>query len=458
MSVGETNNNPEGETKGRLARILNVAWFIAAIVVGGVLFLALPKQAVSMDEKRKLAPAPTWTLAGAESGALFRQIDDYYSDHFIFRETFLAWADVVKSLRGAGSADVQVFDTAGGPAAQSSAAVAEAPKTGGGVQNASSEDLDNGDYANIRSIVVYKGRAVQIAMGSYITTGRFAAMVNEYHQALGPDVKVYVMAIPVGSDFYLPHAIDHGEMREQENIQDLYSRLAPGVIGVDAYSQMSQHTGEYIEYRTDHHWTGLGAYYAYRGFCAAAGLTPVPLTSMTKKTIPDFLGSLYYYTRSETLKANPDTVEYWEIPYPTQEFIFMSGTSNPMSAHVYQENAKGGNAYGVFIGGDHPLTEIVSPNSQTTRKIVMIKDSYGNAFAPYLASHYREVWVVDYRYFRGNIATLMRDHGINEILFAHNTYVINGAFAVQRAEAMLQGNPSLASTTTHSGANHRHAE
>jgi hypothetical protein len=296
-------------------------------------------------------------------------------------------------------------------------------------------------------------------MGSDLSAARFAGVANEYHRVLGSGVTVYVMAIPVGSDFYLPHAIDHGVMRERQNIEKLYSDLDPGVIGVDAYSPMSQHTDEYIEYRTDHHWTGLGAYYAYRGFAAAAGFTPLPLSSMTKKTIPNFLGSLYYYTRSEALKQNVDQVDYYEIPYPTQEYVYMTPTARPMTAHVYQETAKGGNAYGVFIGGDHPLTQIVSPNSSTLRKIVIIKDSYANAFAPYLAAHYREVWVVDYRYFRGNIGSLMREHGINEILFAHNTYVINGGFAVDRANAMLQGGVNMmASTTTHSGRTHVSAE
>jgi hypothetical protein len=445
-----------GETKARLLDWANFALFALVLLTGGVLFLTLPKQSVSQAEKRGLAPPPQWSLKAALSGDLFRSIDDYYSDHFVFRDTFLAMADTVKSLRGVGAADVQVFDTTTPSSART---VALADNNRLAPQAPPNSDLDEGDYANIRSIVVYKGRAVQIAMGSYLSAARFAGIANEYHRALGPGVKVYVMAIPVGSDFYLPHAIDHGEMRERENIQQLYSDLDPGVVGVDAYSQMSQHTAEYIEYRTDHHWTGLGAYYAYRAFATAAGFTPLPLSAMTKKTIPNFLGSLYYYTRSDTLKQNVDQVDYYVVPYATQEYVYNSLTARPMTAHVYQETAKGGNAYGVFIGGDHPLTQIVSPNSPTLRKIVIIKDSYANAFAPYLASHYREVWVVDYRYFKGNIASLMRQHGINEILFAHNTYVINGGFAVQRAQTMLDSGGTLtASEATHSGASHVRTE
>jgi hypothetical protein len=444
------------EAKARLLDWANFVLFALVLLVGGLLFLTLPKQSVSQAEKRGLAPPPHWSAQAALSGDLFRSIDDYYSDHFVFRDTFLAMADRVKSLRGIGSADVQVFDTT---TPSSAPAVAVADNNRLAPPAPANSDLDQGDYANIRSVVVYKGRAVQIAMGSYLSAARFAGVANEYHRTLGPDVKVYVMAIPVGSDFYLPHAIDHGEMRERENIQQIYSDLDPGVVGVDAYSQMSQHTAEYIEYRTDHHWTGLGAYYAYRAFATAAGFTPLPLSAMTKKTIPNFLGSLYYYTRSDTLKQNVDQVDYYVIPYPTQEYVYNSLTARPMAAHVYQETAKGGNAYGVFIGGDHPLTEIVSPNAPTQRKIVIIKDSYANAFAPYLASHYREVWVVDYRYFKGNIASLMRQHGINEILFAHNTYVINGAFAVARAQTMLDSGATMtAYEATHSATNHVRTE
>src|SRR6185312_14321235 len=176
---------------------------------GGVLFLALPKTQVSMDEKRKLAPVPTFTWVAALTGQLSKSIDDYYSDHFEFRETFLAWADQVKTWRGIGAdADVQVFDTA------------KNTPSGQPANNAR-------DYANIHSVVVYHGRAVQIAMGSYLTAARFAGVVNAYHRALGPGVTVYCMAIPVGSDFYLPHAIDHGQMRERDNIKMLYADLAP---------------------------------------------------------------------------------------------------------------------------------------------------------------------------------------------------------------------------------------
>ena len=72
----------------------------------------------------------------------------------------------------------------------------------------------------------------------------------------------------------------------------------------------------------------------------------------------------------------------------------------------------------------------------------MIKDSYGNAFVPYLASHYEEVFILDYRYFVGNIKTLLEDNGIQNLLFAHNTFVVMGSYTAQRATGFLTAAPS----------------
>jgi hypothetical protein len=103
---------------------------------------------------------------------------------------------------------------------------------------------------------------------------------------------------------------------------------------------------------------------------------------------------------------------------------------------LYAEYARGASAYGVFLGGDYPLMRITS-DVKNGRKIAMIKDSYGNAFAPYLASHYEEVYVLDYRYFNGNIKTLMQQEGIQELLFAFNSYVFLSGYTVQRARGFL---------------------
>jgi hypothetical protein len=432
---------------------LNAGGILFVLIAGGALFLVAPKQAISLAEKRALAPPPHWSMDNALSGELTHQIDAYYADNFIFRDALLSLADRIKAARGVSGSGIEVFDKP--DETHDVTALPRGPRgtnLHGTVRSLASPPapVDERDYADIRSVIVVNGRAVQIATGSNLTAARFASIVNQYHRVFGASVRIYCMAIPVGSDFFLPRAVNHGEMRERQNIEYLYKLLDPGVVPVDAYSQLAQHTGEYILYRTDHHWTALGAYYAYRSFASAAGFTPMPISAMRRRTITNFLGSLYYYTRSQSLRNNPDTVDYYVGAYPTDEWIYDTTNGTPVHGRVFQETAKGGNAYGVFIGGDHPLTEIVSPHAPD-RRIIVIKDSYGNAFVPYLAAHYREVWVVDYRYYKGSIVDLARQHEVRELLFAHNTYVLNGRYVVTRALAMLGSRTSKAKVLRTSG-------
>lgn len=410
-----------------LALAANAAVFIAVLLVGGLLFFTLPRSHVSLDEKRDLAKPPHLTLPAAASGKFSRDADDYYSDNFIFRDFFITLAARIKEARGFPDSELEVYEE-----------TRSAPKpevAGASFAPAPAEDLD-APYEQVRAVVVTRGRAVQIFGGGKVLAEPFADMVNRYQQVLGPGVKIYCMAIPSGSDMFLPNKVNAGVMKEKINIDHFYSRLNPGIVPVDAYGALLLHRNEYIQFHTDHHWTGLGAYYAYTAFSRAAGFETLPLRALVHKRIPGFLGSLYYRTRSSELKARGDYVDYFMVPGQTQTTVFRRGFTAGTPGLLYYERATGGGAYGVFLGGDNPLMRVVTSN-RSGRRILVVKDSYGNAFAPYLAAHYDEVFIADYRYFRGNIPALMREYGIGELLFAYNTFVINNPSTARRGLTAL---------------------
>ena len=91
---------------------------------------------------------------------------------------------------------------------------------------------------------------------------------------------------------------------------NFFTSLDSNIKKVWAIDEIRKHRTEYIYFNTDHHWTSLGAYYAYRAFCFTAGLTPVSLDTIAYKTKPSFLGSLYRLTRDPGLQSNPDSVRY----------------------------------------------------------------------------------------------------------------------------------------------------
>lgn len=300
-----------------------------------------------------------------------------------------------------------------------------------------SEDL----YENVESIIIYRGRALQMFGGAPQMTQSLAKAINRYREELSPEINLFFMAVPIGSDFYLPRKVNQGVMREKLAIDHIHTLFDPGIKSVAAYDRLAEHTDEYIQFNTDHHWTGLGGYYAYTAFADAAGFKPLPLSELVKGEIPNFLGTLYQRTMAPALRNKIDTVEYFKVPVKTEATYYPANSNTPVPLPLYAEYARGGNAYGVFLGGDFPLMRVVS-DVKNGKKIAVIKDSYGNAFVPYLAAHYEEVFILDYRYFVGNIKTLLEDNGIQNLLFAHNTFVVMGSYTAQRAIGFLTAAPS----------------
>ena len=243
------------------------------------------------------------------------------------------------------------------------------------------------------------------------------------------------MAVPVGGDFYLPNNINKNN--EIKFIDALYASLVNGVIPIRAYESLKPHYKEYLQFNTDHHWTGRAAYYAYEAFCNTIGISQVPMEKLNRKVIKGFLGTLYYYTLSPELKNNKDSVEYFKIPYETKTVYYTKNSTTPVKGNLYAESARGGNSYGVFLGGDFPLIKIVS-SIKNNKKILVLKDSYGNAFVPYLASHYEEIYVIDYRYYEGGVKNLVKNNNITDILFAHNVFMFNTNYTIVKERNFLK--------------------
>ena len=178
------------------------------------------------------------------------------------------------------------------------------------------------------------------------------------------------------------------EKDETETIAYAYEQMGDKVITVDAMTNLRLHNDEYIFFRTDHHWTALGSYYAYEAWAKAAGKEPVGLDRFDTKEYSGHLGmfnGLCGYPAS--MRANPDTV----ISYiPRNSF-----TCDPENAMDFSAWA-----YSIFLGGDRAITTIVNNDIDDDSACVLVKDSYGNPFAVWLTQHYHTVYVIDYRYYR----------------------------------------------------------
>ncbi len=424
--------------------------FVSILTLGGIASLIIPKNKISETEKRILCPFPTLTFETFFSGNYADSLELYYADNFPFRESFVQFASGTKELYGYRADDIKIYNLE----PRNEQATAEpAPKTivpphTDSIQTNhtalapqdSTTVLDTlkneGEY--VKSVFIYEGRAFQVFGGTATSAKSFSGMVNKYQQAIGEKVQLYCLTIPTPIDYYLPAKYKGKSSTEKKNIDQMYAALDSGIIAVPAFEELQKHTDEYLFFNTDHHWTGRGAYYAYRAFCSVAGLMPYELSQLEKKTKKKFLGSFYGLTHDKRLKDNIDSVEYFKLPVETKAWYYTDAKAKKGTpTTLYAEIAAGGNSYSVFLGGDYPLIKATTSN-KTGRKIMIIKDSFGNAFAPYLALHYDEVYIADYRYFNTNIPDFIKQNGITDFIFAHNTFVANTRYSVVREAALLK--------------------
>jgi hypothetical protein len=287
------------------------------------------------------------------------------------------------------------------------------------------------EYDRSSSIVVYENRAIQIFTVSSEGPYQYVDMVNLYNETFD-SLDIFCLVAPTQTDFYLPDEYKKTSNYESSMIDFIGLLLDSGVHFVDAYGELERHKKEYIYFNTDHHWTGRGAYYAYVAFCRSAGLTPFPLDSLERRQVKKkFLGSLYGITLDSRLRKTRDSVEYFRPKIPTRTFRWNrdSARYEPSRLFVNAHN------YTNFIGGDHPMVRIESDVNQ--KKILVIKDSFGNAVVPFLALHYGTVYVMDYRYFDINVRRFVDQNGITAIMFLNNTFAANSKFTAYRGRYVL---------------------
>jgi hypothetical protein len=409
---------------GKFLLRLNSVLYVLLLTGMGVLFFVMPKKAVSEFEKRPLSSFPKYSWEKLANGKFVDSIDLYYSDNFPFRDNFVALAFQIKQHRGIVSKDIAFYN-------ESIDFDAGTETLKDSLDNKEEEvsfynDGDSKDVKNLSSgLLIYNGMAIQMFGGSKNTAIYLSKVVNEVRKKLPDHVNVHLGITPTHGEFYLPSEYANKKTSERKLIDTAYMYLDKGVSSFDITSELYKHKNEYIFFNTDHHWTGTGAYYAYVAFCKKNSLTPVPLAEMRRAVIPKFLGSLYRITKDKRLEEKIDSVVYHKVPISNVTYqLSGKGYGNIQKSNLYIENARGGNAYGVFLGGDIPALCVVS-KQQNGKRILILKNSFGNAIAPYFVSHFERTYVCDYRYFDCNLKDFIEKNEITDVLIFHNSFSAN---------------------------------
>lgn len=259
----------------------------------------------------------------------------------------------------------------------------------------------------------------------------YAAVANRYKEIFGSGVKVYCMPIPIAVEYYCPDAAREWTGSCARAINNIFAALQADVVAVDVYTTLGQHAAEPIYSRTDHHWSPLGAYYAAERFAALAGVPFRDLSSYESDTVRNFVGTMYKFSKDISVKNAPEDFVFYRPLGVSYETTFTAygldharkravSEKEPVQGDFFWRYDDGsGAAYCTFMGGDTKLTH-VHTSTQNGRRLLILKDSFGNALPGYLFYSFEDIHVVDCRYFRKNIRNYVIENHITDILFANN--------------------------------------
>ena len=265
-------------------------------------------------------------------------------------------------------------------------------------------------------------------------------MINHTYDVLGGQADVYSVIAPISSGIMLDPSLvsAFGASDQREAINYINSLMEDGVHALNVFDNMKKHNAEYIYFRTDHHWTALGAYYAYEEFAREKGVVPHSLDQFEQREYPGFLGTFYSSSRSDALAGTPDTVTAY-VPMGTNSMTMTTADGTVMDWYIIASTAKAGagDKYLCFSGGDQPYAEVHNPQITDGSSCVVIKDSFGNAFIPFLVDHYEYVYWIDFRYYEGTLTDLVTEKGIDDIIYCMNIYNPTEASMVSRMSRLV---------------------
>ncbi len=346
-----------------------------------VYLLASPKKEFSENENRYLAKFPSFSARTLLSGEYTESLGDWLADHFPQRDFFVG----LKS--GA--------EIAGGRKEINHVYVAQ-------------DDYLIESYAEPQN------------------TERITdTLVSFYDKIDTRKVDVNLMLVPTAVTIYNDKLPAHAPLSDQTTTASaIYD--ACGIPAVDCTDRLFEGTARgQLYYRTDHHWTTLGAYCGYLAYCDAKKMTPVSLESLTAQTVTDtFAGTLY--SKVNDYSHPKDTITIYTNPADDLTVTYVD-TGEVTDSLYNLDYAAEKDKYSLFLNNIHPLVVIENSTAASQDALMLIKDSYANSMVPFLAHHYKKIYVLDTRYYRDGPSSFLAEHGdITDVLLLYNMNTLDG--------------------------------
>ncbi len=367
--------------------------FILTLFLFLIINVIVPDREKSVQENRMLATKPKFRLSSLISGDYDEKFEAYMDDQFVGRDMWRKLKVTVDRIGGS--------------------------------------RLENGVYIGTNGQLLEQ---IEVADENHLAANIKAIKSFSESQSKIP---VRMMLVPDAANV-LNHSLP--ALAKPEDQTQMFSMvrkdLGDSVEWIDVSTELNKHKTEKIYYKTDHHWTTLGAFYAFQAAAPSLGIEG------------DLSGKYVSYTVSDSFNGmlasksgvNLGEKEQIDIYVPTEEdtdLIVDYVDEGKRSTSLYDSSKlKEKDQYTVFLGGNSSLLDIRTV-STSTKRLLLVKDSFANSFIPFLTPYYREIVVVDPRYYSGTINDLMDSYRISEVLFLYsgNTFFkdnnISGVFTVE---------------------------
>lgn len=359
-----------------IQRRITTILFFATLVILPLITLLSKKEDFSSVENRTLQKRPDFSFDDWFDKSFMNEFEAYVSDHFVGRINWIGAKIDTELLAG---------------------------------------------KKEINGIYITDDRLIEKTPDpDYEVMDKSVAAINTL--AALTDTPVYVMISPTSAGVYTDVIPKNAPQLDQHSIIDyVYSNLDTGISAIDVYDILNASKEDYIYYRTDHHWTSLGAYYAYSTAISKLGFSSVPYSRYdVEHASSEFLGT--YYSKTLYDKLQPDTIDIYTSKDGSS--VVSCTVSNGIEEKSYdsiyfREFLDVKDKYSTYLGTNQPCIKIKT-NLQSDKKILIFKDSYANSFVPFLTQHYNEITVLDMRYINN-----FRDYALPEdythILFLYNS-------------------------------------
>ena len=372
---------------------ITIGAFILSLLLFFTLTVIMPPDAnASVQENRPLAELPALTVESWFSGSFGENFETYLSDNVGLRSIFTDIGSRLDKLRGFVS--------------EAKGQLVTLPSGG--------------------QLALDDGRIMEIFKENPDARASYTATLNKIAGILPEGADMYLALIPTSIEFTDSPYRSLSDS-EKDTIDAIYQGL-DGITPVNVYDSLAENKDSYVYFRTDHHWTQIGAYLGYEALMNAMGEEAIPLEDMTKDKQSGFLGYLYNQANVPAYEQFADDIEYF-MPgenYTVHAQAREDGTIVLYKTKSYTLPSPGAlPTYSLFMGGDHPFARI-DTDVQNGKCALIIKDSYANAMIPFLTSHYETILVIDPRNFYSTVTELCKEYDIDDVIVIN--YVFTSTF------------------------------